>query len=227
MGAGGALRGAHFYPKVPRELTEGTSLGGALSLLGIAAAVCLSYIHTASYLRPAVQTKLVLDAQEEPLLVLSLNVTLERLPCRFTSVDLFDETGSKRLNISDKNLIKLRVSGADGHVLGADDAEIWTDERTGEVDAWHVTGGEAETEAKELSPDDAAFVNTLDARGFDAAVSSKQLVLVAFGAPWCPWSQRLQPAWRETAAKVHSEGYGELVRAPARENGPRCERSCA
>ena len=43
---------------------------------------------------------------------------MESLPCRFSSIDLFDETGTKRLNIT-HNLAKIRVSSVDGHVLSA------------------------------------------------------------------------------------------------------------
>lgn len=39
-----------------------------------------------------------------------------------------------------------------------------------------------------------------------------QLVLVAFGAPWCPWSQRLEPVWRKTYEELKAKPYGERVR---------------
>ena len=35
----GAVRGAHFFRKLPRELTEATQLGGIVSLVGIATAI--------------------------------------------------------------------------------------------------------------------------------------------------------------------------------------------
>ena len=40
---GPSLRSAHFYRKVPKELTEGTALGGIVSLVGIVVSVLLVY----------------------------------------------------------------------------------------------------------------------------------------------------------------------------------------
>ena len=42
----GAVRGAHFFRKLPRELTEATQLGGIVSLVGIATAILLTYANT-------------------------------------------------------------------------------------------------------------------------------------------------------------------------------------
>ena len=38
-------------------------------------------------------------------------------------------------------------------------------------------------------------VPVLNDETFDMLISHFDLVLVAFGAPWCPWSQRLDPVW--------------------------------
>ena len=40
------VRGAHFFRKLPRELTEATQLGGIVSLVGIATAILLTYANT-------------------------------------------------------------------------------------------------------------------------------------------------------------------------------------
>ena len=80
-----------------------------------------------SYFNPAVRTELVLDGFADEPMWLSFNITMERLPCRFSSVDMFDETGHKRLNIT-SDLFKMRVSTDDGHVLGPAEPELWTDE---------------------------------------------------------------------------------------------------
>ena len=56
-----AVRGAHFFRKLPRELTEATQLGGIVSLVGIATAILLTYANTVAYLTTSKHTKLVLD----------------------------------------------------------------------------------------------------------------------------------------------------------------------
>jgi thiol-disulfide isomerase/thioredoxin len=55
-------------------------------------------------------------------------------------------------------------------------------------------------------------VPQLDDKGFDEFVQGHDLVLVAFGAPWCPWSQRLEPVWRKTYEELKKQPYAEHVR---------------
>ena len=49
-------------------------------------------------------------------------------------------------------------------------------------------------------------------KDFEHFVKTSDLVLVAFGAPWCPWSQRLEPVWRKTWNEVKTKPYGQHVR---------------
>ena len=102
-----ALRKAHFYRRVPKELTEGNALGGVVSLVGIVCSAFLVYSNAAAYLTTAVRTKLVLDLNTEDHIELAFNITMEGLPCRFTAIDFFDVTGTKRLNIS-RDIMKVR-----------------------------------------------------------------------------------------------------------------------
>ena len=58
----------------------------------------------------------MLDRPADSTVDVSFNITMERLPCRFASVDLFDETGTKRLNIT-LSIRKTRLSALDGSHL--------------------------------------------------------------------------------------------------------------
>ena len=51
-----SLRKAHFYRRVPKELTEGNALGGVVSLVGILCSAFLVYSNAASYFTTAVRT---------------------------------------------------------------------------------------------------------------------------------------------------------------------------
>ena len=105
-----SLRKAHFYRRVPKELTEGNALGGVVSLVGILCSAFLVYSNAASYFTTAVRTKLVLDLNTEDHIELAFNITMEGLPCRFMAIDFFDVTGTKRLNIS-RDIMKVRRPG--------------------------------------------------------------------------------------------------------------------
>ena len=45
---GSALRNAHFYRRVPKELSEGSALGGLVSLIGILVSLSLVYSNAAT-----------------------------------------------------------------------------------------------------------------------------------------------------------------------------------
>ena len=47
---------------------------------------------------------------------------------------------------------------------------------------------------------------------FDRFVQMNGLVMIAFGAPWCPWSQRLEPVWRKTYEELRKKPWAESVR---------------
>ena len=66
-----------------------------------------------------------------------------------------------------------------------------------------------ELEEQRLLPD---TLPTLDDSTFERFVMSNDLVLVAFGAPWCPWSQRLEPVWRKTWDSLKTKPYAQWVR---------------
>jgi thiol-disulfide isomerase/thioredoxin len=119
----------------------------------------------------------------------------ERLPCQFASVDLFDTMGTTLTNIS-VDIGKYRVSPDSGHR-----PEFY-------VDLPHAVQHEAmgDDEVEMLRALDDGSLASLDAQSFDHFVNSHDLVLVAFMAPWCPWSQRLDPIWTKT--------HEELKRSP-------------
>ena len=114
------------YLQVPRELTEGSALGGLVSLAGLLLSGYLVYVHIARFCTTSVKTDVQLERSQGEL-HLRFELTMERLPCRFSSVDLFDETGTKRLNLS-ASIDKQRVSSKDGRLLSSAVAEAWHDE---------------------------------------------------------------------------------------------------
>ena len=63
---------------------------------------------------------------------------------------------------------------------------------------------------KALSKDDGPA--QLNADNFETFVSHFELVLLAFGAPWCPWSQRLEPIWIKTHNELRGKPFASRVR---------------
>ena len=50
----------------------------------------------------------------------------------------------------------------------------------------------------------------LSTKDFTTFINHYDLVLVAFGAPWCPWSQRLEPIWLKTHEELKKKDVYEL-----------------
>lgn len=269
MAGWSGLRAAHFFKKLPNDITEGTWVGGVISMVGVVVALALAASITQSYRSVSIKTELMLDTASASQVELTFNITMERLPCRFTSIDAFDATGTKRLNITEAVRMQ-RISSEDGHVLSDKEAEVWTDEPDLDVSAGGegargiefrslpqvgpvlelsvVSGGgpwvpqpkaatvlvpcvdeheSCESWAKEgqcianpafmrakcrKSCDECKSTGETEdsqppagARDFAAFVSGRQLVLVAFGAPWCPWSQKLLPIWDSVYERVRGD----------------------
>ena len=59
---------------------------------------------------------------------------------------------------------------------------------------------------------DAGTLALLNDDDFDDFVKGTDLAMVAFGAPWCPWSQRLEPVWRKTFNELRNKPFGTSAR---------------
>ena len=191
------LESVHLYRKVPRDLTDATCLGGFMSI-GCALMMAFLFVsNTSEYMSVAVSTDVELDESSEAQMRIYFNLTMERLPCQFASLDLSDVMGTSLMNVT-QHIIKFKVAPDEGHR-----AEFY---READEDILH----------EDLSPaEQAAFPDelpTVDDRSFEALVKASDTTLVSFGAPWCPWSQRLEPVWRKTYALLKDKPYAHAVR---------------
>ena len=131
---------------------------------------------------------------------LYFNITMERLPCNFASVDLFDTMGTALTNVTDGGIIKTRVAPGTGHM-----AEF-------HVDLPHAVKHEKmDADDEEILRQLSNQLHNIDDGNFELFVGHFELVLVAFGAPWCPWSQRLEPIWTKTFEMVKQSPHAERV----------------
>ena len=120
----------------------------------------------------------------------SFTLPMERLPCRFASVDLFDETGTKRLNIT-LSIRKTRLSALDGSHLPDAAPEVWTDE-PGEVAA---LAGEAGGEVgRQLSSTD-GVVPVLTSFPDPAVAAARSAKGASGDAPPCVDLDESCPSW--------------------------------
>jgi len=197
---GSFLESIHLYRKVPRDLTDGTRTGGALSLACAGLMLYLFISNIAAYMKMTTTTDVVLDDTGDRHMRLFFNITMERLPCQFASVDLHDVMGTSLTNVT-AEIVKFRVAPDAGHLQ-----EFYVEAPRA---LKHEQLKDEEVEALTAMPES---VPMLTENNFDAFVSGHDLALVAFGAPWCPWSQRLEPVWRKTYEELKQQPYAQQVR---------------
>ena len=233
---GGFLEAIHLYRKVPRDLTDATRLGGVLSLLCAATMAYLFLSNIAEYLSMSTSSDVALDDTGETHMRLFFNITMvsetrhteltrrervrsdrphaltaararlrllvsqERLPCQFATVDLGDVMGTSLTNVTGE-IIKFRVAPDEGHK-----SEFYVED---EKNVKHEEMNEMELALYKAMPENLPMLTEHE---FDRFVKMNDLVLVAFGAPWCPWSQRLEPVWRKTYEELKKRPFAEHVR---------------
>lgn len=93
------LRSVDAYRKVSADVSEGTPYGGIISLVCVAAIVCLTASELISWLAVDIETRLFVDVSSEEPLMIHMNVTFPRLPCGVASLDKQDAMGLHVLDL--------------------------------------------------------------------------------------------------------------------------------
>lgn len=94
----------------------------------------------------------------------------------------------------------------EGCAVWAKDGQCEANPKYMEAQCQKSCGKCPEVDAPELADPPAGAVD------FDTFVSMSELVMVAFGAPWCPWSRKLTPVWEEVFRTVREESLLSQVR---------------
>ena len=170
------------------ELTDVSSLGSCVSLCGVLVCTILFLLELAAFLPAYPRTEVVLTPHSSEPLRVSLNISFPRIACQLISVEVRNVLGSVR-NVSGA-LTKFALDGGSGRTLWAV-ADALVGEQPPQVDA---EGGDFHGDIS------AEVVPIEDAEMMTALINKSELTLVAFGAPWCPWSRRLAPVLVEVAA---------------------------
>jgi len=190
--SGFSLESLHLYRKVPRDLTDATRLGGLISMACAGLMAYLFISNISEYMEMRTNTDVALDDTGEVSMRIFFNITMERLPCQFASVDVSDVMGTSLNNIT-AEILKFKVQPDQGSRQ-----EYFTELPHA------VTHEELEQHEVVAHREQPASLPQLTDGDFDDYIKGSELVLVAFGAPWCPWSQRLEPVWHKTFNEMKS-----------------------
>jgi len=199
---GRTLSGMDFYRRVPKELTEATMSGSALSVSCLFLMIVLFLSELRAYLRVETRSEVVLDDVTDGLFQIKFNMTLPRLSCEWVRMDVHDALGHDRINVT-SNIRK--------YPLGENMGKASTRSVYGPGDREEeVAHGEIRELHMEQMGDGNKEDNAIDVTGEGALkelLQKGEITLVNYFAPWCPWCQRLHPVWEHVAGLVKKE-YG-------------------
>ena len=185
-----------IYRKIDPELTRTTPLGAFLSLCGIIIMLCLFALELKDYLTPQITSKVMMDpGGDEEEIRMNFNISIERVACPYILIELQNQMGTHMLNISQNvGRFKIKTKNDLTHTLG----------KMSSNEPRRVLIGEPSADVirdEDIRP----FV--LTKANFEEYISSHDVVLVNFFAPWCVWSKRLEPLW-VAAAHDFSKDFG-------------------
>jgi len=186
-----AMSSVDFYRRVPKDLTEATSLGAAMSLIALGIMGVLFFSETAAFARSKIVTSITLDENTQPQLRLNFNITMLDVHCDYVTVDVWDALGTNRQNVT-KNVEKWQISddGSTRLFSGRN-----REQRT-------VKHEEHDRTLEEMHEEDGVHAADLDKNGFKAWTTENENAFVDYYAPWCVWCQRLSPTWEKLAVEV-------------------------
>lgn len=120
-----AVKRFDLYRKVPRDLTEPTLSGAAVSFCTVTFAIWLFFSEFAVFMRRSWDSEMFIDeSKTEEKLQININVTLPSMPCELLSFDAQDVMGSHEVD-AHGHLMKDRLSSK-GDVLSTEEMKSST-----------------------------------------------------------------------------------------------------
>eukprot|EP01026_Neomeris_dumetosa_P047076 TRINITY_DN4030_c1_g1_i1.p1 TRINITY_DN4030_c1_g1~~TRINITY_DN4030_c1_g1_i1.p1 ORF type:complete len:464 (-),score=42.33 TRINITY_DN4030_c1_g1_i1:4-1395(-) len=189
MGLVSKLKGVDFFKKLPSDLAEATVTGASISLVAFGTIFFLFVLELSSFLQLRTRSELVVDRSPQGELVrVSFNISFPSLPCEFATMDLSDNLGTKKMNFT-KTIRKVAIKDDLSRVGFSLRDEKRPDPK---YDEDYV-----------FRQQQTIWDTPLSRADFENVIAKYPVVVANFFAPWCPWCQRLAPAWDAAASEIH------------------------
>jgi len=190
---GNFISSVDFYRRVPKDLTEATTLGATMSVFAFIIMSVLFLSETIAFARSSIVTSISLDENVDPRIQLNFNITFMDLHCDYVSVDVWDALGTNKQNIT-KNVEKWQLDSFGSRRIfsgrNRESREVRNQEHEMTLEDMHENG---------------VHVVQLTKDNYYDFLKENDLVFVNFHVPWCVWCQRLGPTWEMFAEEVEKE----------------------
>jgi len=103
------LKSLHYFRRVPRDISEGTTTGGLISMCGALLILYLMAQEIRSHFTTRTTSRVIMDSNMDGLLLLFFNITMHHVPCKYASVDVEDRHGNMQVNITG-DIVKYDIS---------------------------------------------------------------------------------------------------------------------
>lgn len=181
-----------FYRQIPKDLTQASSLGTAMSILALATMAVLFVSETWAFASASIKTSIDLDDNTDPHIRINFDITLMDLSCDYVSVDVLDSLGTNRQNVTkDVHKWKLDSEGRKKTFLGG-------------LPQRHVEHEEHEETLEELH-EDGVHAHQLTDDSFQSFLDENEYSFVNFYKPSCTFCKGLHHTWEKFAEKAEAE----------------------
>jgi hypothetical protein len=106
-----AMSDFDFYRKIPKDLTETSSHGAALSICASVFMLVLFIAELWAFLSMSISTSVVVDTNTDPLVRINFNISVFEIPCDYLAIDVVDILGTRNDNVT-KNVNKWNLDSS-------------------------------------------------------------------------------------------------------------------
>jgi len=226
-GVGGVFKRADMYAKLPRELAEGSVLGGVLSVVFLCVFVLLFAAQLRELWGVTTVTDVLVDHSDDDTFQVNLKLELPALSCEWATIDVIDALGTRHFNISGEGIYKhsagaTKYLGVEHGASGGSASQarlrhalllrFFSPSRAAHpvIDIENQkTLLQAEPEYGESTDIDhygnARIAYEVTGATFERMVRAHQVLLVNFHAPWCAHCQKTAPIFEHAAELVRDD----------------------
>ncbi|KAK8798269.1 hypothetical protein WA538_006017 [Blastocystis sp. DL] len=186
------FRKLDMFRKVPTDLTESSTCGTFLTILCYITVAALIGFEFSNYLTVETKTDYMIEQHNDEYIRINFDITMTKLSCEYATLDVVNQMGTHKINVT-QNIRRWQVYS------NGFSREITPVEQMLELSS-------AEKMRTELY---STMIKGM--KDFERVLSSKQVILVNFFAPWCHWCQELAPIYEGVAQRIQNRPADQYV----------------